>query len=328
MADERIPLDGGDDLFDPDNLVKTVIAVPLLLAINQDPEAMRRVIIDVNVRYAAGRAAAQNDILTMIGNALEAAGDQPGQGANLFKSRASSQYVYARLQGKVIRKLVEIDQGRDTRAIYHVWPDFAVHPHIWKSVPTVKADACRRAFAATGKGIVWAVLDSGIDGSHPHFDKHANLKELPCPLQHMDFTADPPVALPHPTDDFGHGTHVAGIIAGHYDHPLAIFRERNPQGRVTYTRKPMPEVDSVAPECKLVSYKVITGAPDDPVSNVIAALEHIQEINGYGRRILIHGVNMSLGTTLTRSGSPAAKARYALKWTVWCKRRGRRHRRR
>ena len=31
------------------------------------------------------------------------------------------------------------------------------------------------------------------------------------------------------------------------------------------------------------------------VSNIIAALTHIQEINGYGRRLLIHGVNMSIG---------------------------------
>jgi hypothetical protein len=31
------------------------------------------------------------------------------------------------------------------------------------------------------------------------------------------------------------------------------------------------------------------------VSNLIAAIDHVQEINGYGRRLLIHRINMSLG---------------------------------
>ena len=31
------------------------------------------------------------------------------------------------------------------------------------------------------------------------------------------------------------------------------------------------------------------------VSNLIAAIAHIQEKNGHGRRLLIHGVNISLG---------------------------------
>ena len=30
-------------------------------------------------------------------------------------------------------------------------------------------------------------------------------------------------------------------------------------------------------------------------SNLIAAIAHVQEINGYGRRLLIHGVNISVG---------------------------------
>ena len=46
-----------------------------------------------------------------------------------------------------------------------------------KSMSTVKADAARVSFSALGEGIVWAVLDSGIDGKHPHFRKHGNLEE-------------------------------------------------------------------------------------------------------------------------------------------------------
>src|SRR5262249_35634340 len=55
------------------------------------------------------------------------------------------------------------------RAIYKLWPDFPVQSQIYKSVATIKSDAAFRSFAAAGSEIVWAVIDSGIDGTHPHF---------------------------------------------------------------------------------------------------------------------------------------------------------------
>jgi len=51
----------------------------------------------------------------------------------------------------------------------------------------------------------------------------------------------------------------------------------------------------MAPKCKLLSLKVLDGNGDGLASNLIAAIAMIQEINGYGRRLLIHGVNMSVG---------------------------------
>lgn len=288
--------------FNPENLVKSVIAVPLLNGIEKDPAELHWVIIDVNLRHSEGRHGAKEMIYKLVEDALRETGTaNADEKVNRSKSNASQQYVYARLSGVAIRKIVELDQKNTTRAIFHIWPDFIVKALIWKSVATVKADACRRAFDTTGKGIVWAVLDSGIDGKHPHFDMHANLKELPAPLTHMDFTADPPAALDAPTDDYGHGTHVAGIIAGQLDGasptpPIAIVRERDETGKITYLPdKTIGSVVSIAPECKLVSFKVLDRTGQGPISNVIAALEKIQEINGFGREIVIHGVNLSVG---------------------------------
>jgi serine protease AprX len=293
---------GAPDSFNPEDLIRSVIALPLLQAIEADPNARRYVIIDINLRFAAGRLEAKQAVYASARKAVEAAGDADvTQGVNRPKSDASGQYVYARLQGKVVRALVELDRNAPASAIYHVWPDFAIRAQIWKSVVTVKADACRRAFSATGQGIVWAVLDSGVYASHPHFRKHGNLKALPAPVTHMDFTGDEPGKVDAPTDECGHGTHVAGIIAGEMDatgaeQPFAVVRERDAAGRVTYRAdSTMGAVAGVAPECKLVSYRVLDETAEGPVSNVIAALEQIQEINGWGREIVIHGVNLSVG---------------------------------
>ena len=51
----------------------------------------------------------------------------------------------------------------------------------------------------------------------------------------------------------------------------------------------------MAPKCKLLSLKVLDENGDGLASNLIAAIAMIQEINGYGRRLLIHGVNLSVG---------------------------------
>ena len=111
------------------------------------------------------------------------------------------------------------------RAIYRIWLDFQVRPLIYKSISTVKADAALASFAASGEGMVWAVLDSGIDADHPHFKLHENLK-VNAPLVHRDFTKldddNPQDAL---QDAYGHGTHVAGIIAGE----MRVTKDGNPE---------------------------------------------------------------------------------------------------
>ena len=66
------------------------------------------------------------------------------------------------------------------RAIYKLWPDFPVERTIYRSMPTIKADAALRSYEAAGEGIVWAVLDSGIDGTHPHFNTRATQRRSRC----------------------------------------------------------------------------------------------------------------------------------------------------
>src|SRR5689334_1333786 len=125
----------------------------------------------------------------------------------------------------------------------------------YKSISTVMVDVARRVYAAGGRDIVWAVMDSGIDGTHPHFRRHKNL-ELPPPLRHVDLTAlkgdgDPLV------DQNGHGTHVAGIIAGESDPSdgpvFADVRLHTDWGTTNTERNEIPSISGMAPETKLLS---------------------------------------------------------------------------
>lgn len=45
---------------------------------------------------------------------------------------------------------------------------------VFDSMRTIKADAASRTFDVTGKGIRWAIVDSGIDATHPAFRRHDN----------------------------------------------------------------------------------------------------------------------------------------------------------
>jgi len=316
--------------FNPDNLIRTVISVPMLAKIAADPSVTHDVQIEINFNCEDGRTEANKRLKSLIEEAIKnPAVESPpepeddDQGVNEWKSNLSEQYMYARLSGYAIRALVKLDdethqreqeenakentnqpagRKKDWHTIYHIWPDFRLRATIWRSTATVKADACRRSFATTGRGIVWAIFDSGIDGTHPHFKKHANLV-LPSGLSHMDFT---PLKQPTPLsetqlkDDYGHGTHVAGIIGGELDdtafRAVSLSRQRDQDGRILFTEEVVSSpVIGVAPECKLLSYKVLDQVGEGNVSTVIAAIQWVQQLNGYGRNIVIHGVNMSLG---------------------------------
>lgn len=297
--------------FNPDNLIRTVISVPMLKRIEADEEGIQGVLIELNVKYCRGLSQAKIRVAELIDQSMERGSlDAPrDESISDWKTATSDQYVYARLKGKTIRALVQLDQNLppkdcqpddDWHAIYHVWPDFKVRAQIWRSVSTVKADACRRSFDTTGRGIVWAIFDSGIDGRHPHFEKHSNLI-LPSGLTHMDFMGANPLAISidQLTDDYGHGTHVAGIIAGELSTQykvVSLSREKDQDGKILYDAEPVNALAmGVAPECKLLSYKVLDKNGEGDVSTVIAAIRKIQEVNGYGRNIIVHGVNLSLG---------------------------------
>jgi len=259
-----------------------------------------KIVIDLNFDYVGGTVLAAQRVRELIAAAIGKVGTGIPQGVDEDRTIASGQYVVATLEPAVVRSIAEADRkaaakSRSAQAIYRIWPDFKVHAHTTKSIATVKVDAARSTFSAWGEGVVWAIIDSGIDGKHPHFKKYKNL-DLEGPLEHRDFVGGKSPL----TDEFGHGTHVAGILAGYAktsrSAPIAAARRvRDESGQTTYDEVPITEISGMAPKAKLVSFKVLDDNGDGETSTIIAALQEISRINDNGRDIKIHGVNLSVG---------------------------------
>jgi subtilisin family serine protease len=277
------------------------------------PDARLPVVIELSVQFEGGLVDAHKR-LGELWSLRTIDGNPPHP--------VSDTYVPCRLTLEQIKDLVGLDQDTNEprrRAIYRVWPDFQISPLIDGSVSTVKADAAERAYAASGRGIVWAVVDSGIDAEHPHF-AGLDLRGTDVGSLHRDFTKDDPAdnegAL---VDDFGHGTHVAGIIAGSLaeedrwektdNEPSTPRRDRlkvyqnvqdphHPKFGTTNDRTvdARTTLRGMAPEAQLVSLKVLGGSGTGSSMNVVRALEYIRrEVNGQSKLIRVHGVNLSVG---------------------------------
>jgi len=192
-------------------------------------------------------------------------------------------YVFARLLPEDIRLLCEKKEY-----IRRIWRDDTCQTHLLSSTTTVKASACWRTFDARGSGVTWAVLDTGIRSDHPHFQQYANIDlDLSRNLSNS----------PTLEDRNGHGTHVAGIIAGAAKpaekFPRAATFEEDDDDAVVIDLAGCPS--GVAPMAKIVNVKVLDDDGTGAASVAIRGLEYLRKLNQGSQEIKIHGANLSLG---------------------------------
>ena len=310
-----------------------------------DPGEKVPMLIELNVRYPGGLATVRQAFYDLWQNyADRAAGSWPPEASSSDPVRPSVPSTLALIEPKIYQcvlsradaqEMVD-DDRRSARAagrppvIFRVWPDYILHPQIDRSAPTVKADAAWRSFDARGRGVVWAVIDSGIDACHPHFSSLELAAEGAGAMSpqgltsqlHRDFSylVDPanpsppsapaaatpvaggPAALGALSDESGHGTHVAGIIAGCTPDDLTprVADSTEPGDGGYVQRAHVRRLSGMAPACELVSLKVMRRSPQGTwitsSSAVIRALTYVRtEVNVDPSVLRIHGVNMSLG---------------------------------
>ena len=174
-------------------------------------------------------------------------------------------------------RIQELAKSDAVDAIYHDAPMPLEQPDIPKTVDeldaqehklrrtwglaAIGADRVHAELGITGKGVRVGIVDTGIDGLHPFFrDKLRGFK---------DFTG---VLSPEADDTQGHGSHVAGTIAGGI----------TPDGVAI----------GVAPGCELVVSRVL-GPRQGRLSMILAGMAYVTES---GARV----INCSFGS----SGSP------------------------
>jgi serine protease AprX len=141
-----------------------------------------------------------------------------------------------------------------------------------RTAMTVGAVAVRQNLGVDGTGVGVAVIDSGITSWH---DDLSNVGVGQRVAEFVDFVDG--VTTPH--DDYGHGTHVAGIVAGNgFDSDGART--------------------GIAPEAHLVVLKVLDDSGRGYVSDVIAAIDY-----AVARRdaLNIRVVNLSVATGVYES---------------------------
>ena len=152
--------------------------------------------------------------------------------------------------------------------VQHVHGDRSVHASNFRTSVASGAFFARTDLGYTGAGVEVAVIDSGVAFNHDDLKNVTFFK---------DFTG---LRLTR-YDDFGHGTHVAGILAGN---------GKDSSGQNA----------GIAPGASLAVLKVLDRNGNGTVANVIAALEWVAaNYNQNGHNIRV--VNMSIGAPVTES---------------------------
>ncbi len=192
---------------------------------------------------------------------ITANGGRAGRKLGILKARA------ARVPRALLRRLA------DDPKVKRVHKDREVRGEVARTAATIGAKNVHAQYGYTGAGIGVAVIDSGITPWHD--DLTIANRTGQRVTKFVDFVNNRTAKY----DDWGHGTHVAGIIAGNgYD---------SNGDRL-----------SIAPKANIVALKALDFEGRGKISDIIAALDWVITNQAqYNIRV----VNMSLGAGVFES---------------------------
>ena len=163
-------------------------------------------------------------------------------------------------------------------SVFDVHYDRPLHKENYRTALTTGARVVNTQLGLTGAGVGVAVIDSGIASWHDDLTNRSSAT-YPYGNQRVSAFVDFVNGRLLPYDDDGHGTHVAGIIAGNgYD--------SNGQKA------------GMAPDASLVALKVLDTNGRGTISNIIAAFDWVLANHAtYNIRV----VNISVGAAVRES---------------------------
>ena len=134
----------------------------------------------------------------------------------------------------------------------------------------------------TGRGIDVAVIDSGVSPV-PGLDAPEKVVYGP------DLSLDSQASNLTNLDSYGHGTFIAGLIAG-----------RDATLTAPYANSPASAYRGIAPDARIISLKVATADGGADVSQVIAAIDWVVQ-HAHDPGLNIRVINLSYGTNSTQA---------------------------
>ena len=153
--------------------------------------------------------------------------------------------------------------------VKRVMLDRVAFPTLERTGPAVGATLVRKQLGLTGRGVGIAVIDSGIASTHE--DLYRSTTRSSRVVHFKDFTRELSTQLwvsQFASDEYGHGTHVAGIIAG--------------SGYLSSGRR-----TGVAPGAHLIGLKVLDATGNGYISDVIEAIDYAISIRStYNIRVI------------------------------------------
>ena len=183
--------------------------------------------------------------------------------------------------GEVDNRLL-VTLGADAR-VKRVIVDRPALATLERTGAAIGASLARDEFHLSGRGVGVAVIDSGITAAHNDLYLGPNGRRTERVAHFKDFTTSPSpgvrVTAETPTDPYGHGTHVSGIIAGN-GHESRGARS------------------GIAPNARLVGLRVLDADGHGYISDVIAAIDYAVSIRSiYNVRV----INLSVAAAVTES---------------------------
>ena len=198
------------------------------------------------------------------------ASEMAGQGGKL---KFSFDHINGAAYRIPVRMLAWLENHPD---VAYVSPDRRNKVASDDDIPAVEGDVARQQYGLDGTGVGVAIIDSGVFN-------HDDLQKSSGPGSRIVYSESFIPGDPSTNDAYGHGTHVAGIVAGN-GHDSASGYQTQYVG--------------VAPNANIINLRVLDANGSGTDSQVIAAIQRaIQLKSTYNIRV----INLSLGRGIYES---------------------------